>query len=96
VKASRKDRLKKNEDELFNGDVWTGKAAVEVGLIDGIDSFDSFLTTKFGSKVKIIRPKQKISLLTSLFKGDFSALVDTIVDSFETRLYEDFWRQRLF
>ena len=36
VRDRRGKRLKGEEDDLFNGDIWTGTAALNLGLIDGI------------------------------------------------------------
>lgn len=38
VKQGRKDRLKGPEAELFSGLVWTGDQALELGLVDGLQS----------------------------------------------------------
>lgn len=38
VRTSRGDRLHGNDGELFNGLVWTGEQALELGLIDGLGS----------------------------------------------------------
>ncbi|MCM5703221.1 signal peptide peptidase SppA [Larsenimonas salina] len=46
VKVGRGDRLK-NEPELFSGLVWTGEQAVELGLTDGVDTFDHLIRGRF-------------------------------------------------
>ena len=43
----------KDEDILFNGDVWTGARAKELGLIDGVGDLRTVLQDRFGSRVKI-------------------------------------------
>ncbi len=54
VKERRGERLKKRKDkELFSGDVWTGKKAEELGLIDGIADMRSFMREKYGEDVKL-------------------------------------------
>merc|ERR1719184_331165 len=59
VKKNRGDRLKGSDEELFNGGVWTGEPALELGLIDGIQQMDQFIGDKFGDNVKINRIKPK-------------------------------------
>ena len=49
----RGKRLTGNEDILFNGDVWTGTRAKELGLIDGVGDLRTVLQDRFGSRVKI-------------------------------------------
>ena len=36
VRARRADKLAGSDDQLFNGDIWSGKQAQALGLIDGI------------------------------------------------------------
>jgi signal peptide peptidase SppA len=52
VRARRGRRLKGGDDDLFTGDVWTGRRAVEMGLIDGLGDLRSVVRDRFGEKVK--------------------------------------------
>src|SRR5579872_6010994 len=51
VKSRRGDKLKGPESELFSGEYWTGRKALEFGLIDGAGDLRSTLRTRFGAKV---------------------------------------------
>ena len=53
VKHSRKEKLKSNDDVLFNGEFWAGGKAKELGLIDGIGNVFQVLEDRFGKDVKI-------------------------------------------
>lgn len=53
VRSRRGDRLKGGDETLFEGDVWTGRQALDLGLIDGIGDLRSVLRGRFGKKVKI-------------------------------------------
>lgn len=53
VRARRGDRLKADEAELFNGDVWVGGEAVRRGIADGIGDLRSTLRARFGKRVKL-------------------------------------------
>ena len=55
VKTSRGERLKGDDQLLFNGEFWTAETALKLGLIDGIDHMESFITRKWGSDVRVIR-----------------------------------------
>eukprot|EP00090_Calanus_glacialis_P042014 TRINITY_DN74659_c0_g1_i1.p1 TRINITY_DN74659_c0_g1~~TRINITY_DN74659_c0_g1_i1.p1 ORF type:complete len:339 (+),score=97.23 TRINITY_DN74659_c0_g1_i1:106-1017(+) len=58
VKASRGERLKGDDQTIFNGEFWTGEPALELGLIDGIDNLESYIARKWeGRKVQVIRVK---------------------------------------
>tara|TARA_Y100000739_G_C20600634_1_gene462742 strand:- start:787 stop:1596 length:810 start_codon:yes stop_codon:yes gene_type:complete len=52
VKNCRGVKLSNHKD-LFTGEIWIGKKAIEVGLVDGIAHFKPFFEKKFGEKVKI-------------------------------------------
>lgn len=53
VKARRGDRLKGDEKALFSGDFWSGRQALELGLIDGIADLRGKMREKYGEKVKL-------------------------------------------
>ncbi len=53
VRERRGDRLKGGDDTLFSGEFWTGKAAVELGLIDGLGEMRQVLRERFGEKVAL-------------------------------------------
>ncbi len=53
VRRRRGDRLKAPEEELFSGAFWTGREALEMGLIDGIGDLRSVMRQRFGDDVKL-------------------------------------------
>lgn len=53
VRERRGTRLKADEDLLFSGEFWSGRRAVELGLIDGIGDLRSVMRARFGEKVRI-------------------------------------------
>lgn len=53
VRTRRGDRLKVPEAELFSGDFWTGRRALDMGLVDGIGDLRSVLRSRFGDKVRL-------------------------------------------
>ena len=54
VKSSRGSKLKDpDKNNIFTGEFWTGKIALDLGLIDGIGNADQILKEKFGDKVVI-------------------------------------------
>ncbi|MES0864543.1 S49 family peptidase [Ruegeria sp. SCPT10] len=54
VKARRGDKLDESAD-LFTGEVWLGKRAQELGLIEGIAHLKPKMQERFGEKVKFRR-----------------------------------------
>jgi serine protease SohB len=52
VKNCRSSKLSDDKD-LFTGEIWIGKKAIDVGLVDGIGHLKPFFEKKYGKKVKI-------------------------------------------
>jgi signal peptide peptidase SppA len=53
VRDRRSGKLKGNEDELFSGRFWAGRAALDLGLIDGLGDVRSVMRERFGDKVRL-------------------------------------------
>jgi serine protease SohB len=51
VKSRRGGKLKDLENDLFSGEYWTGRRALELGLVDGIGDLRGVLRERFGDKV---------------------------------------------
>lgn len=58
VKARRGDKLTKADKDLFTGEFWTGQAALERGLIDGLSDLRTKMREVFGEDVrfKLVAP----------------------------------------
>ena len=52
-KVRRGKRLKGEDDELFNGAFWTGRKALELGLVDGVGDMRTVLRDRFGKHVRL-------------------------------------------
>jgi signal peptide peptidase SppA len=53
VRRRRGAKLEGSDGDLFEGDIWTGRRAVDLGLADGIGDLRSVLRQRFGEKVKL-------------------------------------------
>jgi serine protease SohB len=51
VKSRRDGKLSDPENDLFSGAYWTGRRALELGLVDAIGDMRSVLRERFGDKV---------------------------------------------
>jgi serine protease SohB len=62
VKERRGARLTGPEGELFSGEYWTGRTAVELGLADTVGELRSILRERFGDKVitPVIAPERSL------------------------------------
>jgi signal peptide peptidase SppA len=53
VRERRGNRLRAAEDALFTGEFWTGRRALDLGLIDGLGDLRSVMRDRFGDKVQL-------------------------------------------
>src|SRR5262249_61336231 len=63
VRSRRGKKLRAAEEQLFNGDFWTGKRAQELGLIDGIGDLRAVLMDRFGKDVRILPIGERVGWL---------------------------------
>ncbi len=47
VKKDRGARLTGSDDELFNGDIWLGSEALSLGLVDGLGTLPSIMSSEY-------------------------------------------------
>ncbi len=53
VRDRRAGKLKGDEEELFSGRFWTGRMALDLGLIDGLGDVRTVMRARFGEKVRL-------------------------------------------
>ncbi|MFM2200061.1 MAG: putative protease sohB [Pseudomonadota bacterium] len=85
VKERRLNKLNSADDQLFNGAFWSGKQALELGLIDGIADFRSKMQEKYGHDVEFIKISSKKSFLKNLF-SEKTNLVEKFFDNLEEKI----------
>jgi serine protease SohB len=90
VRERRGARLAAADDEVFEGQIWTGRAARELGLVDGLGTLHGILQQRFGDKVRLpqvsaARPwwQRRLGLARSRLEPD--ALVDGVLDRLAER-----------
>lgn len=88
VKTRRGDRLAE-DDSLFTGAFWTGRRAVELGLVDGIGTMHDVMRERYGEKVRIKSiPAHKTSLRARFGLGA-GVSADALIGAVRVdRLYE--------
>lgn len=92
IETRRGAKLAVDDPEIFSGAFWTGRGALERGLIDGIGHFRPVLRQRFGDKVQIVPIKAKQPLIKRLSGGGFGA--DHLVEEVGLHLDERLARQR--
>lgn len=80
VRARRGDRLVADGPDLFTGDVWLGRQAVDLGLADGIGHIVPKLRALYGDKVRMQGYGVKRSLLQRFGMSVVGGLADTVED----------------
>ena len=92
VKERRKDKLNDTDENLFNGDIWTGNQAKEVGLVDEIGEMRSVMQEKYGLKTKFIEIPLKSGWIQKTLSGTNSVpskearIINEFLSSIEERL----------
>ncbi|MCU0953465.1 MAG: S49 family peptidase [Hyphomicrobium sp.] len=97
IKERRAGRLKGPDAELFSGAFWSGKQALEYGLIDGISDIRTRMRELYGGEVKLkVVPIERGGLLAKLRRapsldsrlpafGAGTAFSDELLSTMETR-----------
>ncbi|MDX2142800.1 MAG: S49 family peptidase [Rhodospirillaceae bacterium] len=67
VKARRGLKLNGADAALFNGDIWTGEKAKELGLVDGLGDLRTVCRRKFGDNVRFMNIDRPLSWLQRRF-----------------------------
>ena len=73
VESRRGAKLTKDDPEIFSGAFWTGRGAMDRGLVDGIGHFRPVLLERYGKNVQIVPIKTKPPLIKRLTGGGFGA-----------------------
>lgn len=86
VKASRGEKIDFNNGDLFSGQYWTGRQALDLGLIDGVATLSDAIDEEFGARrVRSYGPPNNIltrmGLLVQSATDIFSSVGTTQVES---------------
>lgn len=86
VRERRGGRLKGSEDDLFNGDIWSGKSALDLGLIDGLGDLRSTCRDRYGERVRFKVMGERKSWLRRSF-GMEESLPERFMGAIEERMW---------
>jgi signal peptide peptidase SppA len=91
VRQRRGGKLTGTDAELFSGEVWTGRRALELGLVDGLGTLRGVLANRFGD-AHIVTAEPRRALLARLGIGGAAArlgfgesTVDSLLNGLEAR-----------
>ena len=86
VENSRGSKLKDPEkNNIFTGEFWTGKSALDLGLIDGIGNADQILKEKFGDKVIIKKFEKQKGFIAKKLSSSIQDPVDSLANILEEK-----------
>ena len=96
VKQRRGTRIADAGDNLFTGEFWSGKRALELGLIDGLSDVHSKMRELYGEEVRFrlvtpstswLRRKRSVSVRDGAFSLGFGAsgLAEDVISAIEAR-----------
>jgi signal peptide peptidase SppA len=88
VRERRAGRLTADESALFNGEFWTGRRGLELGLADGSGELRATLQARYGVKVRLPMIAPRRGLLSRLRLGTtMDGIGPTMLAALEERLY---------
>lgn len=85
VRERRKGKLRGDEKRLFSGEFWSGRTALELGLIDGIGDIRSVMRARYGDKVKLVKVEKEKGFLKRTL-GACGAVIPMMVEACVARL----------
>ena len=80
VRERRGEKLTLAERQAFSGEIWTGRKALEHGLIDGIGDLRSVMRERYGENVRFKVLGREPGLLSRLMRRRFSGTGTTFPD----------------
>jgi signal peptide peptidase SppA len=90
VRERRGERLTGEEADLFSGEFWTGRRALELGLVDALGDLRQVMRERYGEKVRLrlidgARPRWRPRLSVEVPAPDLAASASALVDAVEER-----------
>ncbi len=85
VKVRRQGKLRGDESNIFTGAFWSGKRALQLGLIDEVCDMRKKMKEKFGNNVQFVQINSKKGLLKSLF-SEKTDLVESLLIKVEEKI----------
>lgn len=95
--SERREGKLSDDKELFSGAFWTGRRALDLGVVDGIGDMHQILLQRFGKNVKLPEFKARKSWLSRRFGGasqqaNVGVWADGLLCAVEERMIWDRYR----
>lgn len=84
--VSRRPAISQSDTDLFTGEVWLGREAQRLGLIDGIGTLRSVIEAKYpDAEIEISGPRRSLFTRLGLPSASAEGLVSTVVQAANSR-----------
>lgn len=92
VKDRRGTRLKGDEGDLFEGQIWTGSGAIPLGIVDAIGDLQGVMSEKYGEKVRLMEFEPEKPFFQSLLgiKHTRMSIANDLMEAIENK---EFWQR---
>lgn len=89
VRERRGAKLDRASGELFDGRVWTGAAAIEQGLVDGLGEPRAVVRARYGAKTRLVtvNPRQSWLLRRLRFRSEPAHMLEKALGLLEARAH---------
>ncbi|ALG05609.1 S49 family peptidase [Kibdelosporangium phytohabitans] len=86
VSERRGDRLSKDHDDVFSGEVWTGAAAAERGLVDGLGTLRGVISQRYpDAEIAIAEPRRPLLARLGVGGGAAAGILGAAIQAVEHR-----------
>jgi signal peptide peptidase SppA len=86
VSERRGDKLSQDHDDVFSGEVWTGAAALDRGLVDGLGNLREVIAKRFpDAEITITEPRRPLLARLGVGGGAMAGLLNAAVETIEHR-----------
>jgi signal peptide peptidase SppA len=86
VRHRRAGRLDEANADLFTGAFWSGRRAVELGLVDGLGNMHQILRERYGAEVMLKLVERSQGAWWRRFNPFGGAPLEAVVEAIETRI----------
>lgn len=86
VRNRRAGRLDEGDADLFTGAFWSGRRAIELGLIDGLGNMHQILRERYGAELVLKLMERSQAAWWRRFNPFGGAPLEAVVEAVETRI----------
>ena len=93
VLERRGKRIQVTKKNLFEGDIWTGRQAEKLGLVDGIGDLQTIMRKRFGDKTKFKNVNHRQGPLRRILGSGDSRMREKVLDGLDILDEWSLWKR---